>query len=70
MCIRDRYLGIACFLLLLFYTLSNWILSFSDASAAEIINFVISVDGLNDFVNHFFIYFLMFQPISLAAGLM
>lgn len=66
----SMYLGIACFLLLLFYTLSNWILSFSDASAAEIINFVISVDGLNDFVNHFFIYFLMFQPISLAAGLM
>lgn len=62
------YLWIALLLAILFYTLSNWILSFPEATFPEIVTFAFSLAGLNDFVSNFFAYFLMFHAFSLAAG--
>lgn len=63
------YLILSAVLFVLFYTISNWLFSFTNADIIEVINFAFSLDGLNDLASNFHIYLLMFKPISLAAGL-
>lgn len=66
----SAYLFLSVVLFVLMTTASNWVLSFSDESYVDIMNFALSPEGLNDYFGNFFQYFLMMRPISLAAGFM
>lgn len=64
----SRYLWLSVLLFISCYTVSNWILSFSEENFFDILNFVISSDGINDFLNNFSVYFFQFKLVSLLAG--